>query len=245
MPKAIFETIYKDLKRKIEAGEYPAQTMLPSEHELITIYNCSRNTIRRSLAILAADGYVQSVHGKGVYVIYQPIKQAAFTMGGIESFRESAERNRLKAKTNVINFTEIIADEHLAEKTGFPVGAELYYIQRVRILDGKALILDINLFLKSVVGELTKKVAEKSIYDYLEKECGISIITSKRRMTVEHVTEMDEKYLDLNLEDYNCLAIVTSQAYNSDGIMFEYTQSRHRPDYFSFQDTATRRISVF
>ena len=50
---------------------------------------------------------------------------------------------------------------------------------------------------------------------------------------------VDEKYLELG--DYNCLAVVSSQTYNSDGIMFEYTQSRHRPDYFRFQDNATRR----
>lgn len=37
------------------------------------------------------------------------------------------------------------------------------------------------------------------------------------------------------------MAVVTSHTYNSDGVMFEYTQSRHRPDYFSFQDNATRQ----
>ena len=58
-------------------------------------------------------------------------------------------------------------------------------------------------------------------------------------MTVERATPVDEKYLELN--DYNCLAVVTGQTFNADGIMFEYTQSRHRPDYFCFQDTATRR----
>lgn len=55
----------------------------------------------------------------------------------------------------------------------------------------------------------------------------------------EKMTEIDEKYLDLR--DYNCMAVVTSHTYNSDGVMFEYTQSRHRPDYFSFQDNATRQ----
>lgn len=43
-------------------------------------------------------------------------------------------------------------------------------------------------------------------------------------MTVEKVTEIDEKYLDLNIRDYNCVAVVSSQTYNSDGVMFEYTQ---------------------
>ena len=53
------------------------------------------------------------------------------------------------------------------------------------------------------------------------------------------VTEIDEKYLELG--DYNCLAVISSQTFDADGVMFEYTQSRHRPDYFCFQDTAVRR----
>ena len=86
---------------------------------------------------------------------------------------------------------------------------------------------------------LTKEIAEKSIYEYIENELGMAIVTSKRKMTVERATQIDEKYLELN--DYNCLAVVSGQTFNSDGIMFEYTQSRHRPDYFCFQDTATRK----
>ena len=239
MPKAKFESIYKDLKQKIENGEYPYQELLPSENTMVDIYSSSRNTIRRAVLELAEQGYVQSLHGKGVRVIYQPVDPADFTLGGIESFKESAERNHRKTSTKVIQFTEITADARVSANTGFAVGSELYYIQRVRYLEDKALILDINMFLKSLVPGLTKKIAEKSIYEYIENELGMAIVTSKRKMTVERATEIDEKYLELN--DYNCLAVISGQTFNSDGIMFEFTQSRHRPDYFCFQDTATRK----
>ena len=63
-------------------------------------------------------------------------------------------------------------------------------------------------------------------------------MTTKRKMTVERQTEIDGKYLDL--KDYNCLAVVSSMTYNAEGVMFEYTQSRHRPDCFVFYDTAHR-----
>ena len=238
MPKAIFQLIYKDLKEKIEHQDYEFQELLPSENALIETYNCSRNTVRRAIMMLAQEGYVQSLHGVGVRVIYQPIKQTLFSIGGIESYVESALRNGLTPVTKVIQFTELIADKRIALRTSFPEGAPIYYIQRLRYVDDKALILDINMFLKDVVPGLTKEIAESSIYDYIENTLGMSIITSKRLMTVERVTEIDAKYMDLN--DYNCLAVVSSQTYNSNGIMFEFTQSRHRPDYFSFQDTAIR-----
>lgn len=241
MPKSIFETIYKHLKQKIENGEYAYQELLPSEHVMVTIYSCSRNTIRRAVALLAEEGYVQPLHGKGVRVIYQPVKQAMFTIGGIETFKESAARNKKEGITKVVQFTEITADDRLANHTGFPPGSELYYIQRIRYLDRKALILDNNFFLKKAVWGLTAEIAEHSIYDYIEQELGMQIVTSKRMMTVERATPADEKYLDLL--DYNFLAVVSSQTFNADGIMFEYTQSRHRPDYFCFQDTARRKHS--
>ena len=69
MPKSKFELIYKDLKQKIEEEEYAYQELLPSENTLVSVYDCSRNTIRRAIRMLADDGYVQSLHGKGVRVI--------------------------------------------------------------------------------------------------------------------------------------------------------------------------------
>ncbi len=239
MPKAKYAEIYRDLKSKIENGEYEFQKLLPSENSLVLAYSCSRNTIRRAVSALVTDGYVQTMQGKGVRNIFQPALQTSFTIGEIESFKESAIRNGQVPKTEVLSFTEITADSKISGRTGFPAGCGLYYLLRLHYLDGKALILNHNYFRKDIVTNLTKEIAENSIYEYLENELHIPIVTSKRIMTVEKMTEIDEKYLDLG--DYNCLAVVCSHTYNNDGIMFEYTQSRHRPDYFRFQDNATRR----
>ena len=141
----------------------------------------------------------------------------------------------------MVLFTELTADRKIARNTGFAPGTALFYIQRVHYLNGKALILNHNYFLKSIMPGLTREIAERSIYEYLEKTLHVTIVNSQRVMTVEKVTEIDEKYLELNLNDYNCLAVVTSHTFDSNGTMFEYTQSRHRPDYFRFQDNAVRR----
>ena len=121
------------------------------------------------------------------------------------------------------------------------MGSELYYIQRLHFLDEKPLIINHNYFLKSAACGLTPEIAENSIYEYLENTLHMTIVNSKRVMTVEKITQIDEKYLELDVNDYNCLAVITSHTYNSDGVMFEFTQSRHRPDYFRFQDNAVRR----
>lgn len=241
MPKAKYEFIYQDLKKKIESNEFPYQELLPSENTLIQVYTCSRNTVRRAISKLVTDGYVQTLQGKGVRNIYRPIEQTAFTIGEIESFKESAFRNGQIARTQVLLFLEITADLSLSKRTGFPLGSQLYYLQRLHYLDDRPLILNHNYFLKDSVPGLTEEIAQDSIYNYLENTLHMTIINSKRIMTVEKITEIDEKYMDLDINDYNCVAVVTSYTYNSEGTMFEYTQSRHRPDYFRFQDNAIRK----
>ena len=239
MPKAKYEGIYHSIKKRIEAQDYPYQSLLPSENTLIEEYACSRNTVRRALAELVADGYVQTMQGRGVRVIYQPVGKTTFTIGCIETFQETARRNRLRAVTKVTKFETVIADECFAAKSGFSVGDELWSIERVRYLDGKALILDVNYFLKEFVPGLTPEIAANSVYDYIENTLGMQIITSKRHITVEHATARDEKLLDMGT--YGCVVVVVNQTFNSDGMLFEYTQSRHQPDYFCFQDIATRK----
>ena len=244
MPKNKYDSIYRDLKTKIENKEFAYQDFLPSENTMVQTYGCSRNTIRRAVSQLVSDGYVQALQGKGVRNIFRPVEQASFTTGGIESFKESSLRNHRKGRTKVLQFMELTADEKIAGRTGFAAGAELYYIQRLHFLDEKPLIINHNYFLKSAGPGLTPEIAENSIYEYLENELHMTIVNSQRVMTVEKITQIDEKYLHINVNDYNCMAVVSSHTYNSDGVMFEFTQSRHRPDYFRFQSNAVRKSPV-
>ena len=88
-----YAAIYQSLRHAIENREYPYQSTLPSEHQLVRIYDRSRNTVRRAIAELAEQGYVQSVHGKGVQVLFQKREQTQFSISGVESMKEAAARN--------------------------------------------------------------------------------------------------------------------------------------------------------
>lgn len=239
MPAIKYDSILKSLRKKIESGKYPFGEMLPSEHKLIEIYDCSRNTVRRAIKELADEGYVQTVHGKGVVVLYKNRDQTLFSIGGVESMKEAAERNSISLSTKVIHFSELTADADLSLKTGFDEGSSLFYIQRVRYLNGEAMIIDHNYFLRPVLKGLTKEIAEGSIYEYMENTLGEVIMTTRRRYAVEKATGLDKKYLDLG--GFNCLAVVDNQTFNKEGVQFEFTQSRHRPDRFVFYQLSHRR----
>ena len=123
--------------------------------------------------------------------------------------------------------------------SGFDIGAELYYIERVRYLGRSAIIFDTNMFLKSETEGLTPAIAATSIYAYLENELGMTVTTSRRRVTAQSATEKDREILDLGHNDY--VLTVEGQVFNSRGVMFEYTQSRHVPDRVCFVESAIRQ----
>lgn len=236
--RTIYYAIYESLRDRIEAGEFAYTAFIPSETALVEQYECSHNTLRKALEVLRLHGYVQPIRGKGVRVIWQPDRQANFVLGDIESFAEAARRNKLSYATKVRSFETITAGETVARLTGFACGDELFHVERVRFLNGSALIYDINYFLTSEVPGLTPEIVEDSVYDYLEHTLGSRISTSQRTIGVEHVTAADREVLDLL--EYTMVAVVTNRTFDSKGIMFETTFSRHRPDYFTFHDTAVR-----
>lgn len=186
-----FLQIYSQLKQRIESGEYPVGQLLPSENTLIGEFDCSRNTVRRAISELVRDGYVQTRQGWGVCNIFQPIEHSSYTIGMIEPFRETARRTGKTSTTRVVAFDTCMADQAIAAQTGFPVGEELFALQRIHDLDGVARILNISYLRRSCMPGLTREIAEGSLYCYLEEELGMSIITSKRTFTVELATPQD------------------------------------------------------
>src|SRR5699024_2886667 len=120
MAAAKYHRIYEILRERIEHEEYPPAGSLPSEHTLIEEFDCSRNTIRRAIQMLAENGYVQSIQGKGVTIIYSPKDQSEFIFGEIESLKEAATRNRKDYTTKILCFAELTVDDHIHRRTSFP-----------------------------------------------------------------------------------------------------------------------------
>lgn len=236
--KAVFDRIYNDLLEQIEAGAYPYQSFIPSESELVDIYGCSHNTVRRAIRLLAQGGYVQPINGKGVRVIWLPTEREAFKIGGIETFKEAAERSQLQVVTKVLSIKHETVTEPFSRESGLPAGSDVTHVERVRCMDGHAAILDRNWYLTELVPGITPEIASDSIYAYIENTLGMRVATSRRTFTAEKARKADREAIDLG--SYDFVAVVTNHAFNGDGIMFEYTQSRHHPQYFSFTTVALR-----
>jgi DNA-binding GntR family transcriptional regulator len=66
-PVTAYERIAEELRGRLDAGEFPAETLLPSEAELMNEYAVSRNTVRRAYRQLVETGHVVVRHGSGAF----------------------------------------------------------------------------------------------------------------------------------------------------------------------------------
>jgi GntR family transcriptional regulator len=70
--RPLYQQLASILRVKIEAGEYPAGRAIPSENRLMQEYEVARDTARKAIRLLADEGLVEIVRGRGVYVKEQP-----------------------------------------------------------------------------------------------------------------------------------------------------------------------------
>lgn len=236
MPKNLYSDIYHILKGEIDSNVYPPKTILPGEEDLSERFNVTRNTIRRALKKLQADGLVYTVKGRGV-VVLEPIvdNRVIFSAANHFGFQDlmSFPQNKFikKLTTKVLDFKEVEIDDKLSVHTSFAVGDKAFYVERLRMVNGKSMAIDSSYFREESVPNLTSKDAQGSIYQYIRDENLFKIAAARSIASVESVTEKEINNLDLG--EANCVGVLKKYVYTDLGNLFECTETKYIPNHYS------------
>ena len=229
--------VYNALKKQIESGEYAIGEALPAEAVLQEKFRVSRDTVRKSLGMLENQGYIQKGRGRAAVVVERGAYN--FPFAEILSFKELNAHLSRQTETGVENL-EILSDRETIENLfEDDEEREVYDLLRVRLIEGERVIVDHDYFKRSVVKNLPLRACRDSVYAYLENELGLEIGYATKEIVVEDATEDDKRYLDM--KEYGLVVVVRSYTYTKDNQLFQYTESRHRPDYFRFVEVAQRK----
>ncbi|WP_186578696.1 trehalose operon repressor [Aquibacillus kalidii] len=229
-------TIYNDIAEQINAGALEPNHLLPSENELKDRYDTSRETIRKALNLLSQNGYIQKIRGKGSVVIDR--SKFDFPISGLVSFKELAQKMDKSPKTIVNDLSLIKPNDYLRKQLNTSKAELVWQVIRTREIGGSKIILDKDYLKESFVANLTREICEDSIYNYLENDLKLTISFAKKEIVVDVPTEEDRNLLDL--EGFHNIVVIKNYVYLDDASLFQYTESRHRPDKFRFVDFARR-----
>jgi DNA-binding GntR family transcriptional regulator len=105
-----YAQVVDEIKRRIEKGDYPPGSLLPSEHQLVQDFGVSRPTIVKALSALRQENWIETQQGRGSFVRGRP----ALVQAGVK-----------------------VAPPHVAALLGLETGAKAFLRQRVLSEDGE------------------------------------------------------------------------------------------------------------
>ncbi|HEY2674161.1 MAG TPA: GntR family transcriptional regulator [Rugosimonospora sp.] len=130
------------VKEEIANGSLRPGMRLPPERELCLQLNISRVTLRKALSELVREGMVNSSHGRGWYVSGAPPRKE--WPNSLESFTETAGRMGLVASSQVLRAETVAATLDEAEELSIAPGTAMFHLERVRLLSGVPIALDLT-----------------------------------------------------------------------------------------------------
>lgn len=156
-----------DLRRRLTAGEWPAGTRLPTEHQLASDYGVSRATVRTALSGLESEGLTSTRHGSGTYAT-GGVREIHADLRILESMTATIERVGAEAGMTFRRREVVAADDQQASRLDIDPGEPVLVTERVLTADGRAVSFSYDVLRRDVLPEdLDVAEIEGSLYRLL------------------------------------------------------------------------------
>lgn len=215
-----YKEIADSLERDIQDGKFNALKKLPTEDELITQFEVSRNTIRKAITQLVNRGYIYQVQGSGMFLREQSVTDY-INLGSLRGLTQ--DLNSKTIETQILELHVIEADAGQAAQMRCEVGTKLYYIKRLRIVDHEPFSIEISYFKKDIVPYLNEDIASSSIYNYLIDDLRLNIGFADKVINCDKIDEASAALLHVHPQDP--ALIIENTVCLTNGIIFECSQS--------------------
>jgi GntR family transcriptional regulator len=159
--------IAADLRKRVEAGEFSAGGVLPSEADLTRAYGASRVTVRKALESLRDGGLIDSRQGFGWFVAVDRVRQSLAQLSTIE--RDLAERG-VVTERQILDFAFVAASAHVRGVLGVD---QVLRVRRLNLADGSP-FARVTVWCPAELGASLSRadVAARPFYDLLPVAIG-------------------------------------------------------------------------
>ena len=230
----IYKQLADNLRQEIIDGKFVCGDKFYSERELVEEYNVSRVTVNKAVSILIAEGYVENKKGKGSFVKESPTQ---FNMNQLISISQMVKAMGKVISTEVISFEEVTLNKFPVE---IPIEMvddgvdEFYSLKRVRLIDGRPMVLDRRVIVKSSCPGFERSMIEGSSYDGLEKLAGKRIEVCDQ--LIHAVTVTKEEADCLGVEEGDACLLLNAKVYLEGGVPLWYESSLFNGNNFMFSN---------
>jgi len=231
-PVPLHVQLKKALKDQILSGSWKTGDLVPAEPELCRDFGVSRTTVRQALAELTHEGLVVRERGRGTFVA--PAKLTERAVERLSGFFEDMVALGYPPVSRVLKQEIVPAGEQVAARLNLRPGVRVVEIERLRLVQGEPVLLTTTyLPHKLCPGLEVADLTRRSLYEYLESECGLTLARGRR--TIEAVAADARQAKLLHIRKGAPLVFLESVSYLADGRPIEFYLALHRGDRSRFE----------
>jgi GntR family transcriptional regulator len=220
------------LKGQILQKKWGPGEQIPGEKDLCETYGVSRTVVRQALGELELEGVITRRKGKGTFISEPKISEGLIQK--LTGFYQDMIERGLKPVTKVLHQRITPADEKVAKFLNILPGTQVVDIQRLRYINDEPIQLVTTYIPYAIFPPVaTIDLTNRSLYEYLETEGGITL--SRGRRYIEAVLASENEAMLLDIERGAPLLMLDSVSYTENEIAFEYYHALHRGDRSRFE----------
>lgn len=217
--KPKYAQVIDELRRRVESGEYPPGSLMPSEYQLSEEFQVTRATIVRALRVLRADGWIETQQGKGSFVRGRP------ALAGLETQRpgEAAlNRDESREQGDSIEAGVSTPPPRVAALLGRADDEEILARRRLVRRKGEPSEI-VTWWVPSTVANSTELASADplpgGVRTYLARRKGIRIDHVIEQVTARHPTSREAKLLGVGKTAPMLAVYVTAREASGEAVL--------------------------
>lgn len=230
-PLPLYQQLNDVLVNAIQKGQLKPGDQLPSENELITLFDVSRYVVRQTLNLLSRQGLIITKRGRGSFVAPRRIDKP---IDVLQSYHVGMQRVGLDVDVRILTQKIIRSPEEIAARLSLAPGAKVLQLDRIAYTENTPLNL---LSAYIVVGKATEKQLMAfpggSLYAYLAQNCDIHLTSSHNVIEVDFAGAQESRLL--NIQRGGVLLKITGVSCEQDETPVEYSQVAYPGQNFRFE----------
>lgn len=231
-PLPLHSQITQQLKQQFAAGKWKVGDPFPTDRQLMEEFGVSITTVRHALSELVREGLIERRAGRGTYVI----KAAQEKLDKLRGFFEEMNAQGLKPSAEILDLREVqVTDTLLCKYPHLTIfkSRELFRIDKIQKADDLPLTY-IRSFLPLAEGRrlATLDLVSHGIYEWLEKEIGVSIEWAEQTITA--VTAGSKEANILGVKPGSPLLLTQRIVFTTGNRPIEVYYNYARPDRYKF-----------
>jgi GntR family transcriptional regulator len=225
------------LRQKIEDGEWPPRSTIPSERQLEVLYSISRTTIREAVDHLVRQGYLYREHGRGTFVSPQKLQKGIVEL---TSFSEDLIKRGITPGQIIRDLGKVVPPAKILQKLELTSNTPVFRIERIRLGNDIPIGLQVSYIALREDQTITREElqASGSLYKILQEK--FNIIPSEADETLEVTLATPEEGALLEVPEGAPLLLNERVLFAQDRRPVEFVKILYRGDRYRYYVRLTR-----